>query len=79
MVLYKGNERGDSLMVVHFIGVRDAQMTAAQRVWGEPDFWHMHHDWRSHGDIDWEHDTVVIGSRGTIDPIEWTWQDHELH
>ena len=27
----------------------------------------MHHDWRSHGDIDWEHDTVVIGSRGTID------------
>jgi len=65
--------------VVHFIGVRDDQMTAAQRVWGEPDFWHMHHDWRSHGDIDWEHDIVVIGQRATLHPIEWTWQDHELH
>ena len=29
MIAYKGNERGDSQMVVHFIGVRDDQMTAA--------------------------------------------------
>ena len=67
------------MTVVHFIGVRDDQMTSAQRVWGTPDFWHMHYDWRSHGDIDWEHDIVVFGRRATLHPIEWTWQDHELH
>ena len=34
-------------MAVHWIGVRDwQQQVAAQRVWGQPDFWHMHHDWR---------------------------------
>ena len=52
-------------MAIHWIGIRDDQSVAAQRVWGQPDFWHMHHDWRSHGDIDWDHDIVIIGDSGT--------------
>ena len=57
-------------MAIHWIGIRDDQSVAAQRVWGQPDFWHMHHDWRSHGDIDWDHDIVIIGDSGTDHPIE---------
>ena len=67
-------------MAVHFIGVRDDQMTSAQRVWGQPDFWHMHHDWRSHGDIDWDTDTLIFAGRTSSDRIsDWSWQDQELH
>ena len=64
---------------VHFIGVTDEQYHNAVRVWGPEDFYHRWHDWRSHGDIDWEVDTVVFGDRADENVFRWTWQDHALH
>ena len=64
---------------VHFIGVTDAQLASAERTWGRADFTHRWYDWRSHGDIDWDKDIVVFGTKAREQPIEYSWQDHELH
>ena len=65
------------MTVVHFIGVTDTQRASAERVWGQADFVHRWHDWRSHGDIDWDHDVVVFGDKGRTVPSKWSDQDHE--
>lgn len=67
------------MSLVHFIGVTDTQLVAAERVWGRADFTHRWHDWRSHGDIDWDRDIVVFGRKAREQPIKYSWQDHELH
>ena len=67
------------MAVVHFIGVTDRQTASAERVWGQPDFVHRWHDRRSHGDIDWDIDTVVFGDKGREQPSQWSDQDHERH
>ena len=64
---------------VHFIGVTPDQWASAVKVWGTPDFVHLWHDWRSHGDINWDCDTVVFGSRGNLIPCAYSWQDHALN
>ena len=50
------------MMFVHFIGVTKKQLLQATLVWGGPDFTHRWHDWRSHGDIDWENDKSIVSS-----------------
>ena len=67
-----------SMTCVHFIGSTDRQLDSAERVWGSADFTHKWHDWRSHGDIDWDVDIVVFGDRAKEEASQWTWQDHEL-
>ena len=67
------------MTVVHFIGITDTQQASAERVWGRADFVHRWHDWRSHGDIDWDSDVVVFGDKGRLQPILWSDQDHERH
>jgi len=67
------------MTVVHFIGVTDTQRASAERVWGRADFVHRWHDWRSHGDIDWDNDVVVFGDKGRTVPSKWSDQDHERH
>ena len=64
---------------VHFIGVTDAQLVSAERTWGRADFTHRWHDWRSHGDIDWDNDIVVFGQKAKRQPNQYSWQDHELY
>ncbi len=68
-----------SMTLVHFIGITDSQIASAERVFGRADFVHKWHDWRSWGDIDWDSDTVVLGDKGHEQPIQWSWQDHELY
>jgi|TARA_R100000455_G_C6250706_1_gene107421 hypothetical protein len=64
---------------VHFIGVTQKQSLQATLVWGFPDFIHRWHDWRSHGDIDWDNDIVVFGDKGKLTPSKYSDQDHERH
>ena len=67
------------MMAVHFVGFRtDAEHSAAVKVLGKPDFVHMWHDHRMQGDIDDDLDTVVFGSKGSLTPSKFSWQDHEL-
>ena len=67
------------MMFVHFIGVTEKQLLQATLVWGVPDFTHRWHDWRSHGDIDWENDIVVFGDKGKLTPSKYSAQDHDSH
>jgi hypothetical protein len=67
------------MMLVHFVGVTQDQFVNAVRVFGKPDFVHKWHDHRSHGDVDWDSDTVVLGDKGRTTPCKWSWQDHELY
>ena len=64
-------------MATHFIGVTEKQTLQATLVWGSPDFVHRWHDWRSHGDIDWENDIIVFGDKGKLIPSKFSDQDHE--
>lgn len=66
-------------MCVHFVGVTQAQSLQATLVWGQPDFVHRWHDWRSHGDIDFDNDVVVFGAKGSLTPCKYSDQDHERH
>jgi len=67
------------MMAVHFVGFRtDAEHSAAVKVWGKPDFVHLWNDHRMQGDIDDDLDTVVFGSKGSLTPSKFSWQDHEL-
>ena len=67
-------------MAVHFVGFRtDAEYLAAVRAFGKPDFIHRHHDNRMRGDVDMDHDLVVLGSRGREEPCKFSDQDHERH
>jgi hypothetical protein len=67
------------MTATHFIGLTDDQIERASRIW-HVDFVHRWHDRRSHGDIDWDHDTIIFAGRTSEDRIsEWSWQDHELH
>ena len=68
-----------TMTVVHFIGVTDTQLVSAQKTWGRADFVHRWHDWRSHGDIDWDNDIVVFGNKAKNQPNQYSWQDHELY
>ena len=68
-----------TMTVVHFIGVTDTQLVSAQKTWGRADFVHRWHDWRSHGDIDWDNDIVVFGNKAKRQPNQYSWQDHELY
>jgi len=38
----------------------------------------MWNDHRMQGDIDDDLDTVVFGSKGSLTPSKFSWQDHEL-
>tara|TARA_R110002153_G_scaffold56454_1_gene156100 strand:- start:207 stop:440 length:234 start_codon:yes stop_codon:yes gene_type:complete len=73
---------GCDKMSLHFVGFRnDREYWAAVKVWGSPDFIHLHHDNRMYGDtgfpIDPDTETVVYGSKGTDTPCKYTDQDHE--
>ena len=66
-------------MAVHVFGMTDDQIQRASRIWSI-DFIHRWHDHRSHGDIDWDTDTLIFAGRTSADRIsEWSWQDQELH
>ena len=65
---------------VHFVGFRtDAEFSAAVKVFGKPDFIHLFHDQRMHGDIDADLDIVVFGSKGRDVACKFSDQDHERH
>jgi len=66
--------------MLHFVGFRlDCEYWNARRIWGRPDFIHLHHDHRMYGDIDDDYDTVVYGSKGSLKPCQFSDQDHERH
>ena len=66
-------------MAVHVFGMTDDQIQRVSRIWSI-DFIHCWHDHRSHGDIDWDTDTLIFAGRTSLDRIsEWSWQDQELH
>lgn len=69
---------GVMIRAVHFIGFRtNDQYLAATKVFGKPDFIHQFHDYRSHGDIDFDNDLIVFGAKGHIDPDpRFSDQDH---
>ena len=66
-------------MAVHVFAMTDDQIQSASRIWNI-DFVHRWHDRRSHGDIDWDNDTLIFANRASVDRVSnWTWQDHELN
>lgn len=66
--------------LVHFIGFDGDGYAAACRVFGRPDFIHKINDFRSHGDIDFDNDIVLIGRRASLTPHpKFNDQDHERH
>lgn len=66
--------------MLHFVGFRsDCEYWSARRIWGRPDFIHLHHDHRMYGDIDDDYDVVVYGSKGSLTPCQFSDQDHERH
>ena len=66
-------------MAVHVFAMTDDQIETVSRIW-QIDFVHKWHDHRSHGDIDWDNDTLIFANSSSDDRVsEWTWQDHELN
>jgi|TARA_R110000796_G_scaffold56611_1_gene131184 hypothetical protein len=70
------------LRYVHFVGFRNGdEYWSAVKVWGRPDFIHLHHDYRMYGDtgfpIDPSIEVVIFGSKGNITPCKFSDQDHE--
>ena len=66
-------------MAVHVFGMTEDQVQRVSRVWNV-DFVHRWHDHRSHGDVDWDTDTLIFADRTSEDRVsEWSWQDHELN
>ena len=62
---------------IHFVGFRGDEYHSAVRVWGKPDFFHRVFDDRvSHGDVDWEKDTVIF-AKGFLykKPTKYTFDD----
>ena len=52
-------------MSIHFVGFRSAEeYCAAVKIWGRPDFIHLHHDHRMYGDtgypIDPNEEVVIL-------------------
>lgn len=63
---------------VHFVGFRGLEYISAVRVFGEPDFIHMVHDFRMYGDVG-DGDLILHGPKSTPDTIsQYSWQDHEI-
>ena len=46
-------------MAIHVFGMTDDQIQQVSRIW-DIDFVHRWHDHRSHGDIDWDTDTLIL-------------------
>ena len=66
-------------MAVHVFAMTDEQIQSASRIWNI-DFVHKWHDRRSHGDIDWDNDTLIFANKASVDRVSnWSWQDHELN
>ena len=66
-------------MAIHVFAMTDEQLQSASRIW-KIDFVHKWHDWRSHGDIDWDTDTLIFANSSSVDKVsQWTWQDHEFN
>ena len=70
------------MMSIQFVGFRSAEeYCAAVKIWGRPDFIHLHHDHRMYGDtgypIDPNDEVVIFGSRGHSVPCKFSDQDHE--
>lgn len=62
---------------IHFIGMRGEEYHSAVKIWGLPDFYHLHHDKRIYGDVN-ENDILVHGPKSCPDFIQpFTDQDHE--
>ena len=52
-------------MAVHVFAMTDDQIQSASRIWNI-DFVHKWHDHRSHGDIDWDNDTLIFADNATL-------------
>lgn len=66
-------------MAVHVFAMTDEQVQSASHIWNI-DFVHKWHDRRSHGDIDWDNDTLIFANKASVDRVSnWSWQDHELN
>lgn len=66
---------------LHFVGFSDsAQYARAVRIWGQPDFIHVHWDVRvvHGGEYDPIHDTIVFAQGNENSKVRaWAWNDSE--
>jgi hypothetical protein len=59
---------------VHFVGFRGEELHSAQRIWGNPDFYHRVWDHRATQDIA-PCDIVVFGKYDPTSPSEYSFDD----
>lgn len=63
--------------VVHFVGFRGEEYHSAVKVWGKPDFYHRHWDYRAMADVA-PGDVVVFATAKATRIVPWSYDDSNM-